>query len=250
MPKFDYDVVIVGAGPAGLFAAHHLSEHSDLRVLVLERGKGPLKRRCRIGDYRECVKCTPCDILSGVGGAGLFSDGKLNFIHTLGKTDLTQFMPAPEAERLIEETEEIFNRFGMDGPVYPTDMDRARDIRKQAKRLGPPAVTAKKPPAATPEKAKPTVVAKPVAPAPSPPPVLLRPLTTKELVGTAIEVRNGTWTHNLAHQARTRALSRRFQCNHDRQPHRFRGRKDFDLLPAGSRKGGPVPGRVIFSQPP
>jgi uncharacterized FAD-dependent dehydrogenase len=136
MPKFDYDVVIVGAGPAGLFAAHHLSEHSDLRVLVLERGKGPLKRRCRIGDYRECVKCTPCDILSGVGGAGLFSDGKLNFIHTLGKTDLTQFMPAPEAERLIEETEEIFNRFGMDGPVYPTDMDRARDIRKQAKRLG------------------------------------------------------------------------------------------------------------------
>ena len=136
MSKFDYDVIIVGAGPAGLFAAHHLCEHSDLRVLLLERGKGPLKRRCRIGDYRECVKCTPCDILSGVGGAGLFSDGKLNFIHTLGKTDLTQFMPAPDAERLIDETEAVFNRFGMDGPVYPTDMDRARDIRKQAKRLG------------------------------------------------------------------------------------------------------------------
>src|SRR5512139_297732 len=134
--KFDYDVIIVGAGPAGLFAAHHLSEHSDLRVLLLERGKGPLKRRCRIGDYRECVKCSPCDILSGVGGAGLFSDGKLNFIYKLGKTDLSQFMPVTEAEALIEETEKIFNRFGMDSPVYPTDMEQAREIRKQAKRFG------------------------------------------------------------------------------------------------------------------
>lgn len=134
--KTDYDVIIVGAGPAGLFAAYHLSEHSSLRVLVLERGKAPLKRHCRLDDYRECAQCNPCDILCGVGGAGLFSDGKLNFIHTLGKTDLTQFLPVPEAERLIDETEAIFNRFGMDGPVYPTDMDRARDFRKQAKRHG------------------------------------------------------------------------------------------------------------------
>ncbi|MCU0602066.1 MAG: NAD(P)/FAD-dependent oxidoreductase [Desulfobacterales bacterium] len=134
--KTDFDVVIVGAGPAGLFAAHHLCEHSDLRVLVVDKGKGPLKRRCRINDYRECFKCKPCDILSGVGGAGLFSDGKLNFIYKLGKTDLSQFMPVPEAERLIAETETVFKRFGMDGPVYPTDMDRALEIRKHAKRFG------------------------------------------------------------------------------------------------------------------
>jgi flavin-dependent dehydrogenase len=51
--KTDFDVVIVGAGPAGLFAAHHFCEHSDLRVLVIDKGKGPLKRRCRINDYRE-----------------------------------------------------------------------------------------------------------------------------------------------------------------------------------------------------
>jgi len=134
--KTDFDVVIVGAGPAGLFAAHHLCEHSDLRVLVVDKGKGPLKRRCRINDYRECFKCKPCDILSGVGGAGLFSDGKLNFIYKLGKTDLSQFMPVPEAERLIAETETVFKRFDMDGPVYPTDMDRALEIRKHAKRFG------------------------------------------------------------------------------------------------------------------
>lgn len=132
----DYDVIVVGAGPAGLFAAYHLCENSDLRVLIIEKGKSPLKRRCRINDYRECFKCKPCDILSGIGGAGLFSDGKLNFIYKLGKTDLAQFMPVPQAEALINETETIFNRFGMDGPVFPTDMDRARGIRKHAKRFG------------------------------------------------------------------------------------------------------------------
>ena len=126
--KTDFDVVIVGAGPAGLFAAHHLCEHSDLRVLVVDKGKGPLKRRCRINDYRECFKCKPCDILSGVGGAGLFSDGKLNFIYKLGKTDLSQFMPVPEAERLIAETETVFKRFGMDGPVYPTIFNNLKFI--------------------------------------------------------------------------------------------------------------------------
>ena len=132
----DYDVIVVGAGPAGLFAAYHLCENSDLRVLIIEKGKPPLKRHCRINDYRECFKCKPCDILSGIGGAGLFSDGKLNFIYKLGKTDLSQFMPVPDAEALIAETETVFNRFGMDGPVYPTDMSRARDLRKHAKRFG------------------------------------------------------------------------------------------------------------------
>ena len=132
----DYDVIVVGAGPAGLFAAYHICENSDLRVLVIEKGKTPSKRHCRINDYRECFKCKPCDILSGIGGAGLFSDGKLNYIYKLGKTDLSQFMPVPQAEALIAATEKIFNRFGMDGPVYPTDMERARDIRKKAKRFG------------------------------------------------------------------------------------------------------------------
>ena len=130
-----FDVIIVGGGPAGLFAAHWLSEHSSLRVLLIDKGKPPLKRHCPIGD-RGCVHCRPCNILCGVGGAGLFSDGKLNFIHKLGKTDLTQFLGLAEACQLIDETEAIFNRYGMDGQVFPTDMDAARAIRKEARKHG------------------------------------------------------------------------------------------------------------------
>ncbi len=135
-PENTYDVIIVGGGPAGLFAAYYLCEHSDLSVLVIEKGKPPLKRKCPVNTTHNCRGCHPCNILCGIGGAGLFSDGKLNYIHKLGKTDLTQFMPRSESQALIDETEAIFNRFGMDGPVYPTDMEKAKEIRKQAKRYG------------------------------------------------------------------------------------------------------------------
>ncbi|SHO50213.1 NAD(P)/FAD-dependent oxidoreductase [Desulfopila aestuarii] len=130
-----YDVIIVGGGPAGLFAAYYLAEHSPLKILLIEKGKAPLKRQCPIKDH-GCIKCRPCNILCGIGGAGLFSDGKLNFIHKLGKTDLTQFMPVSEAKALIDETEAIYNRFNMDGDVYPTDMEAAREIRKEARKQG------------------------------------------------------------------------------------------------------------------
>ena len=133
--RTDFDVIIVGAGPAGLFASAWLGENTDLSVLVIERGQPAAKRDCperRLG----CIHCKPCNILSGIGGAGLFSDGKLNFIHKLGKTDLTQFMDESAARALIDETEAMFNRFGMDGPVYPTNMEQAQRVRAQARKCG------------------------------------------------------------------------------------------------------------------
>ena len=124
-----HDVIIVGGGPAGLFAAYHLAEHSSLDVLLIEKGRDSLARNCPLGEEQDCIHCKPCNILSGMGGAGLFSDGKLNFIPKLGKTDLTQFMSLGKATALIDETEVIFNRFGMDGKVYPTNIEEARLLR-------------------------------------------------------------------------------------------------------------------------
>ncbi len=128
-----YDVVIIGAGPAGLFSAYELiSKNKDLKVAILDKGFRVQKRVCPMNKNGvPCQNCNPCAILAGYGGAGTFSDGKLNFIPRLGKSDLTKYMPESEAYKLIDETEEIFNKFKMDAEVYPSNMDEANDIKKK-----------------------------------------------------------------------------------------------------------------------
>ncbi len=128
-----YDVIIVGAGPAGLFSAYELiSNNKDLKVALLDKGSSVKHRVCPMNKKGiPCQNCNPCAILAGYGGAGTFSDGKLNFIPRLGKSDLTKYMSESEAYKLIDETEDIFNKFKMDAEVYPSNMDEANEIKKK-----------------------------------------------------------------------------------------------------------------------
>jgi len=127
------DVVIVGAGPSGLFAAYELiSKNSKLKITILDEGRKVKTRVCPMNKNGiPCQNCNPCNILSGYGGAGTFSDGKLNFIPKLGKSDLTKYMSFSDANKLIDDTEEIFNKFGMDAKVYPSNTEEAEKIRNK-----------------------------------------------------------------------------------------------------------------------
>ncbi len=132
-----YDVIIIGAGPAGLFSAYELIENNPhLKILLLDQGKFAHHRVCPMKTTGVCHNCNPCNILSGFGGAGTFSDGKLNFIPKIGKTDLYKYLTISDAEKIINDTEEIFNKFGMDSDVYPTNLDEAYKIKEKIAKEG------------------------------------------------------------------------------------------------------------------
>ena len=133
-----YDVAIVGAGPAGLFCAYELKEKKPkLKVALIDKGHRAETRMCPIKvNGGKCVNCKICQILSGYGGAGTFSDGKLNFIPKLGKSDLFKYMSQSEAYQIIDDTEEIFTKFKMDSDVYPSNMDEANQIKKEVAKAG------------------------------------------------------------------------------------------------------------------
>jgi hypothetical protein len=133
-----YDVIIIGAGPAGLFAAYELiSNNSNLKICLLDKGKFASKRKCPMNNgAKECLNCKPCSILSGYGGAGTFSDGKLNFIPKLGKSDLFQYMSQSDAYKLIDDTENIFNKFNMNSDSYPSNMDAALKLKEKIAKTG------------------------------------------------------------------------------------------------------------------
>ena len=133
-----YDVAVVGAGPAGLFACYELIENNPkLKVILIDKGKKAENRVCPMTkNGGKCLNCNPCAILSGYGGAGTFSDGKLNFIPKLGKSDLFKYMSITEANKLIDDTEVIFNKFHMDAEVYPSNIDEANEIKKEVAKTG------------------------------------------------------------------------------------------------------------------
>ena len=132
-----YDVVIIGAGPAGLFTAYELiTNNENLKILLLDQGRFAKNRQCPMKKAKKCCNCNPCQILSGYGGAGTFSDGKLNFIPKIGKSDLFKYMDEECANDLIDKCEKIFTKFGMDSDVYPSNMEEALKIKNQVAIVG------------------------------------------------------------------------------------------------------------------
>ncbi len=121
------DIVIIGAGPAGLVAAYELiSKSPKLNITLIDKGFFAKNRHCPMNEKKiPCVNCNPCNIMAGFGGAGTFSDGKLNFIAKLGKSNLYKYMTISEADELIDYTETVFNKFKMDSDIYPSNMDEA-----------------------------------------------------------------------------------------------------------------------------
>lgn len=119
----NYDVIIIGAGPGGIFSAYELvRQNSDLKVAVFEAGHELEKRRCPIDGkkIRSCISCKNCSIMSGFGGAGAFSDGKYNITNDFGGT-LYEYIGKEKALELMHYVDEINLRYGGEGTkLYST----------------------------------------------------------------------------------------------------------------------------------
>ena len=118
-----YDVIIIGAGPGGIFSAYELTrQNKDLKVAVFESGHALHKRKCPIdGDkVKSCINCKSCSIMSGFGGAGAFSDGKYNITNDFGGT-LYEYLGKQKALELMYYVDEINMRYGGEGTkLYST----------------------------------------------------------------------------------------------------------------------------------
>ncbi|MBQ9517584.1 MAG: NAD(P)/FAD-dependent oxidoreductase [Eubacterium sp.] len=123
MSNFDYDVVIIGAGPGGIFSAYELASKNDkLRIAVFEAGNALAKRKCPIdGDkVKSCIQCKTCAIMSGFGGAGAFSDGKYNITNDFGGT-LYEYIGKKKATELMKYVDHInVTHGGEDCKLYST----------------------------------------------------------------------------------------------------------------------------------
>lgn len=131
-----YDVIIIGAGPGGIFAAYELMQKApEQKVAVFESGNPLEKRRCPIDGkkIKSCVNCKTCAIMSGFGGAGAFSDGKYNITNDFGGT-LYEYIGKSTAIDLMHYVDEINLRYGGEGTkMYSTAGTKFKKLCMQNK---------------------------------------------------------------------------------------------------------------------
>lgn len=133
-----YDVIIVGAGPAGIFTAlEMIKKGSEKKVLIIEKGLPVEKRHCPKIKTKECVKCKPnCHITTGFSGAGAFSDGKLSLSPDVGG-EFPELIGWQNAKELIDYADSIYLEFGADEHVEGVSNDPfIKEIRKRAIQAG------------------------------------------------------------------------------------------------------------------
>ncbi|MGD9394407.1 MAG: NAD(P)/FAD-dependent oxidoreductase [Dehalococcoidia bacterium] len=129
-----YDVIIVGGGPAGIFAALELAP-DNRKILLIEEGRDIEKRQCPARDTGlPCPPCSPCNLVCGLGGAGAFSDGKLTLTSQVGGI-LPSYLGKDQTEALIKYVDELYLRFGAPDKLYGTGK-KVDQMRSQADRAG------------------------------------------------------------------------------------------------------------------
>ncbi len=135
-----YDVIIIGAGPSGLFAAHKLA--GKLKVAIFEMGKEIEKRVCPSNSSESyCFQCSPCNITSGIGGAGGLSDGKLNFINPEHPSGFSvggdfDFINKNFLVEKMAEVDRIFLENGVSNKVYGEDREIINRLLRKANKVG------------------------------------------------------------------------------------------------------------------
>ncbi len=132
-----YDVIIVGAGPAGIFTALELVKNgSSKKILMVEKGKAIQDRKCPKNKTKKCINCQPCNITAGFSGAGAFSDGKLSLSYEVGG-DFPMLAGADFVQELINYTDKIYLEFGADTHIEGVSEPlKVREIRKRAIQAG------------------------------------------------------------------------------------------------------------------
>ncbi len=128
--------MIIGAGPAGLFAAHELASKSNLSVNVVDWGKEIEKRHCPAVDEGKCIGCVPCHIMCGLGGAGGMSSGILNLRHDIGGdlAKLTNSVTA--AEKLVKEVDDVFVKHGTPKEIDGANSEQVNELSRKAAAAG------------------------------------------------------------------------------------------------------------------
>lgn len=136
MIKNKYDVVIIGAGPAGMFAADELIVKSNFSVLVIDMGHDVDKRKCKLDTIGQCAKCLPCNIMCGVGGSGTFSDGTLNLRPDIGG-DLAQLTGnQEEAWALVDYVDKIYLKYGAPALASNPSISEIEELKRRSASYG------------------------------------------------------------------------------------------------------------------